>query len=210
MVSVRPIGGAPARPPQSAFRDIHTRGPAAVTAVGANPGAFKGRPINPAIIRRNSGAAPAAQPPRNQFQTQSHPAQTEPNAPKPYAAPKPYTEPKPGSEPKSNTEPKTYVQPKPPAAPRPETEPKPFAEPKVIAAPKALTEPRPPTNPPAPLTRAPGLETGPKAETIRTPQGADRGEGDREIPAEKKVVKPTPKPAPKPEPEKPKEDEPQH
>jgi uncharacterized protein DUF3300 len=202
VVSVRPIGGAPARPPQSAFRDIHTRGPAAVTAVGANPGAFKGRPINPAIIPRNSGTKSAA-PPKNQYQTQSHPGQSEPNStgPKPYAAPKSYTEPKTDSEPKPYTEPKPYVQPKPPAAPRPETEPKPFSEPRVTPVPKPLTAPRPPGSPPAP---------GPKTETVHAPQGAERGEGGREIPVDKKVSKPTPKPAPKPEPDKPKEDEPQH
>jgi hypothetical protein len=210
VVSARPIAGAPARPPQSAYRDIHTRGPAAVAAVGANPGAFKGRPINPAIIPRTSGATSAAPPPRNQFQNQSQPGQTsqKPVAPKPYTEPRPYTEPKP------HTEAKPYAEPKPPAAPKPQVEPKPFSEPKVTPAPKAPTEPRPPANPPAPLTRAPGLEPAPKAETVRPAEGAEHGEGEKEIPADKKAVKPTPKPAPrpeaKPEPEKPKEDEPQH
>jgi hypothetical protein len=198
VVSVRPIAGAPARPPQSAFRDIHTKGPAAVAAVGANPGAFKGRPINPAIITRSSGGAPAAPASRNQFQNPSQPGQT---GQKPVA-------------PRPPTEPKTFAEPKPTAAPKARVEPKPFEEPKVTPRPKEPTETRHPENPPAPLTRAPGLESAPKAENVHAPEGSDRGEGQKEIPAEKKEAKPTQKPAPrteaKPEPEKPKEDEPQH
>jgi hypothetical protein len=66
VVSVRPIAGAPARPPQAAFRNIHTTGPAAVAAVSRNPEAFKGRPINPAILPKSASApapkAPAARP----------------------------------------------------------------------------------------------------------------------------------------------------
>jgi hypothetical protein len=58
VVSVRPIGGAPQRPPQSAFRNIHTQGPAAVAVVSRNPQAFKGRPINTAILQRPAGQAP--------------------------------------------------------------------------------------------------------------------------------------------------------
>lgn len=53
--------GLPAHPPQSAFRNIHTRGAAAVTAVARNPAAFKGKPINRAILSRSAssrGAAP--------------------------------------------------------------------------------------------------------------------------------------------------------
>jgi hypothetical protein len=89
----------------------------------------------------------------------------------------------------------------------------------VTSAPKAPVEPRPAGNPPLPQTRAPGLETAPRVETIRTPQGEEHGAGDKGISDEKRieeksVVKPTPKPtakpAPKPEPEKPKDDEPQH
>ena len=51
--------GLAARPPQSAFRDIHTRGPAAVSAVSRNPAAFKGKPINRAVLGRSGGARPA-------------------------------------------------------------------------------------------------------------------------------------------------------
>jgi hypothetical protein len=58
------IAGAPAQPPQSAYRNIHTRGPAAVAVVARNPAAFKGKPINNAIISRTAGApAPRATPP---------------------------------------------------------------------------------------------------------------------------------------------------
>jgi len=47
--------GAPRQPPQSAYRNIHTRGPAAVAVVARNPAAFKGKPLNSAIIARPSG-----------------------------------------------------------------------------------------------------------------------------------------------------------
>jgi hypothetical protein len=81
------IAGSPARPPQSAMRDIHARGPAAVAAVARNPAAFKGKPINSAIIARPAGSpaqrAPSAQP-----------------AARPQAPAKPYAEPaKPKAEP---------------------------------------------------------------------------------------------------------------
>jgi hypothetical protein len=63
VVTVRPMVGAPPRPPQAAFRDIRTSGPAAVAAVSRNPEAFKGRPINSAILPRSAGARiPAARP----------------------------------------------------------------------------------------------------------------------------------------------------
>jgi hypothetical protein len=180
VVSVRPIAGAPARPPQSAYRNIRTRGPAAVEAVSANPGAFKGRPISPSIIpARNPGTPP----PKNQFQTQSHPAPMEakPTSPKPYTEPKVYMEPKPGT------------------------------EKKAVAEPKAPARPQPPSNLPTPQSRTPGLEPAPKTETVRTPQVVERGEGNKEIPGEKKVEpKKEVKQAPKPEPEKTKADEPQH
>jgi len=54
VINARPIGGAPAHPPQAAFRDIHTRGPGAVAVVGRNPQAFKGQPINTSILPRTS------------------------------------------------------------------------------------------------------------------------------------------------------------
>jgi len=64
IVSPRVIGGAPAQPPRSAFRNIRTRGPAAVAVVARNPGAFKGAPINRAIMTRSSGpTAPRAEAP---------------------------------------------------------------------------------------------------------------------------------------------------
>jgi hypothetical protein len=67
--------GAPAHPPQSAYRDIHTRGPAAVEAVARNPAAFQGKPINRAIISKSNGssAGRAASPER--------PAEERPRAP---------------------------------------------------------------------------------------------------------------------------------
>lgn len=51
--------GLPARPPQSAFRDIQTRGPAAVGAVSRNPAAFKGKPVNRAVLGKPGGGRPA-------------------------------------------------------------------------------------------------------------------------------------------------------
>jgi uncharacterized protein DUF3300 len=75
VVAVRPIAGAPARPPQSAFRDIHTTGPAAVAVVARNPAAFKGRPINSAILPRAAGAPskPAQAAQANQTKPQGRP-----------------------------------------------------------------------------------------------------------------------------------------
>jgi hypothetical protein len=55
------IAGAPRQPPQSAYRNIHTRGPAAVAVVARNPAAFKGKPLNSAIIPKSAGSpAPRA------------------------------------------------------------------------------------------------------------------------------------------------------
>ena len=53
IVHPRLAAGSPAQPPQPAFRNIQTRGPAAVVAVAGNPAAFKGKPINNAIIARS-------------------------------------------------------------------------------------------------------------------------------------------------------------
>ena len=55
-VHPRPIAGSPAQPPQSAFRNIRTRGPGAVAAVASNPAGFKGKPINSAIIGKPAGS----------------------------------------------------------------------------------------------------------------------------------------------------------
>lgn len=59
VVHPRLAAGAPAQPPASAFRNIHTRGAAAVTVVARNPAAFTGKPVNRAILSK-----PAAQPAR--------------------------------------------------------------------------------------------------------------------------------------------------
>lgn len=87
VVMARPILGAPPRPPQAAFRNIHTSGPAAVTVVSRNPEAFKGRPINSAILPRAAGApAPKGPAPQHSpFQPQTQPAfaEAKPVAPKP-------------------------------------------------------------------------------------------------------------------------------
>ena len=45
--------GLPTQPPASAFRNIRTRGPAAVVVPGRNPAAFKGRPVNNAIFAKS-------------------------------------------------------------------------------------------------------------------------------------------------------------
>ena len=51
--------GLPAQPPQAAFRNIHTRGASAVAEVAAHPAAFRGKPLNMAIIARPPGSASA-------------------------------------------------------------------------------------------------------------------------------------------------------
>ena len=55
-IQPRLVAGSPAQPPMSAFRDIRTRGPAAVAVVARNPAAFNGKPINNAILARPSNA----------------------------------------------------------------------------------------------------------------------------------------------------------
>jgi hypothetical protein len=62
VINAHPIPGAPQRPPQSAERDIHTRGAAAVAVVVANPSAFKGRPVNRAILTRSPAPPSASRP----------------------------------------------------------------------------------------------------------------------------------------------------
>jgi Protein of unknown function (DUF3300) len=57
VIHPRLAGGSPAQPPQSAFRNIRARGPLAVAAVAANPAAFKGKPINSAIIAKTPGSS---------------------------------------------------------------------------------------------------------------------------------------------------------
>jgi hypothetical protein len=94
IINPRPIAGAPARPPQSAFRDIHTRGPAAVSAVARNPAAFKGKPINTAIIARPSGTlsqarAPQGQPSAVRPAVEARPQPVALARPAPFPAPEP-------------------------------------------------------------------------------------------------------------------------
>lgn len=79
IVSPHPIAGVPSHPPAAAYRNIHTRGPAAVTVVAHNPAAFKGRPIGPALQSHSAGVpvrepGPAApRPPAQAMRTQAEP-----------------------------------------------------------------------------------------------------------------------------------------
>jgi hypothetical protein len=97
VLMARPIAGAPARPPQSAFRDIHTSGPAAVAVVSRNPAAFKGRPINNAILPRTAA-------PKNQAQPQARTQPVARPASKAAAPVKPLVR---GSAPQPNTRPES-------------------------------------------------------------------------------------------------------
>ncbi|MGD1030618.1 MAG: DUF3300 domain-containing protein [Opitutaceae bacterium] len=83
--SIQPhlVAGSPAQPPKSAFRNIRTRGPAAVAAVARNPAAFKGKPINNAIIAKSSNTPVQKGAPGNQSAAARPQAVA---APKPQAA----------------------------------------------------------------------------------------------------------------------------
>jgi hypothetical protein len=192
VVSVHPAPGAPPRPPQAAYRNIRTRGPAAVAVVSANPAAFKGRPINPAILPHKnpagraqanaphpapnagpgSGAAhPAATPARPATNEAYHPPGERPEVAHPAPAPKPAATPY-----KENPG-------------RPETPARP-----EVAAPKA-----PVTRPEEQRAETPAK---PRAATEREVAPARQpGEAVRPGEAEydkdgKRVVKPKPKPTP--------------
>jgi hypothetical protein len=89
VIHPRLVAGLPARPPQSAFRDIRARGPAAVAAVARNPDAFKGKPINRAIIANSPGlparrSAPQGQPARPQTPARPEAAALVRPAPAPF------------------------------------------------------------------------------------------------------------------------------
>jgi hypothetical protein len=58
IVQPRLIAGIPPRPPQGAFRDIHTRGAAAVTVVARDPAAFRGKPIDRALLNHSAPMSP--------------------------------------------------------------------------------------------------------------------------------------------------------
>jgi hypothetical protein len=204
-VRVRPIAGAPPQPPQAAFRDIHTRGPAAVTAVSRNPAAFKGKPINTTVLPRTAGAAPKAPAPSNSSQgyrvsgeptpaperrapaTQGEPDQVRPYAPTPTPRlPSPTPRPKP-----SVTEPygesRSVV---PTGQPRVEREPTP--------TPKARTEEANPEKRPV----APNEQPRDDRESTPTPkartQEPNRESDKRPEPEQKATPKPAPKPSPRP------------
>jgi len=83
VVHPRVAAGAPAQPPQSAYRNIRTRGPAAVAIVARNPAAFRGKPINNAILSKSSGS-PA---PRGTFSGQPAAHPQSPPKPQPLARP---------------------------------------------------------------------------------------------------------------------------
>jgi hypothetical protein len=103
----KPIAGAPPRPPQAAFRDIHTRGAGAIAVVSRNPEAFKGRPINTAILPRQAGA-PAPQ--RTQLQSKALTETEEPHAAAPRTAthpPVPEKPPTPAPPPQEASRPET-------------------------------------------------------------------------------------------------------
>jgi hypothetical protein len=175
VVSVHPAPGAPPRPPQAAYRNIHTRGPAAVAVVSANPAAFKGRPINAAIMPRTNPAAarPQSTVPRPATNEAYHPTGVRPEATHPAPAPKPAVTP-------YKEAPEHAVAPGHPE----------------VAAPRA-----PVTKPEEPRVEAPAR---PKTETVTAPERgpvAPRGEvrpDDGKEPEKdpKKVVKPKPKPTP--------------
>jgi hypothetical protein len=188
VVSVHPAPGAPPRPPQAAYRNIHTRGAAAVAVVSANPAAFKGRPINSAIMPRTN---PANRP----QSTASHPA---PNAGQGYGSAHPATAP---------ATPQGY---RPNPAERPEVaHPAPTPHPAPPAKPNAGEERPAPINrgqiaPPRPLeTKPEETPAKPKAETERAvaperkPAEEVRPGDERATDKEpKNVVKPKPKPTP--------------
>jgi hypothetical protein len=187
-VHPRPIAGSPAQPPQSAFRNIHTRGPAAVAVVARDPAAFKGKPINSAII-----AKPAGSPSQKGPSVQSgHPAAI------PQAPAKLKAEP-------AKTERPAAVQPREvEAAPRKE-------EPAKTERPAAVQ----PRENEAPSRKEEADKKVDLEKTPATPAPESRAEkgnaGNENNPANgKKIEKPVPKKQPKPEPkeeEKPKEQE---
>lgn len=195
-VRVRPIAGAPPQPPQAAFRDIHTRGPAAVTVVSRNPAAFKGKPINTSVLPRTAPAAPkapassnssqgyrvsgepTATPERREAPTQAAPEQVRTYAPTPTPRPKPSA-----AEPYG--EPRTAA---PTGQPRAEREPTP--------TPKARSEEINPEK----RTVAPNEPE--ERESVPAPK-ARTEEPNREMekrpePEKKPTTKPTPKPSPRP------------
>jgi len=201
ITAVHPITGAPARPPQSAFVNIHTRGPAAVTVVAHNPAAFKGKPLNPALLPRASGPVPMVRPAPAHGTTPggARPTATPPR-PTPRAEPQYRPEGAPTRVPQVTTREPT---------PRPTTR-----EPTARPTQREPT-PRPTVREPTPRPTVRELEKTPppKVEEERSVPGT-RTEPERlqeeKVPTKKPTPKPTPKPTRKPEEEKPKEDENPH
>jgi len=211
ITTVHPISGAPARPPQSAFVNIHTRGAAAVTVVAHNPTAFKGKPLNPALLPRASGPVPMVRP------APAHgaaPAGSNPGRPT-------------GTAPHTTTPGTTHhpagTTPKPTSRAEPQTRP----EGAPTRAPQVTTHqptPRPTTR--EPTERPVEREVTPRP-TVREPTAAPKVEEERRVttpdtrteqerlqeqkaPTKVPTKKPTPKPTRKPEEDKPKEDDNPH
>jgi hypothetical protein len=191
----RPFAATPPpRPPQAAYRDIRTRGPAAVGVVSSNPAAFKGRPINTAIMPHTAGPA----------RTQQASAPRSPASPtsqydRPATAPKPATSP---AQPRyPATPPSQYERPATPAV-HPATPQ--YSETERVAPkmePKApvVDEKRPVQAPPRIETEH--APTVGHAETVTRPEelhpADDKGGPHPDV---KKAPKPTaPKEQPKPE-----------
>ena len=91
------VAGLPRHPPVSAFRNIQTRGPAAVAAVARNPAAFKGKPLNRAILSKAPDSrakmeAPGSRPVAPREQTGAKPTAQGPSTPRP-ASPQKAAEP---------------------------------------------------------------------------------------------------------------------
>jgi hypothetical protein len=98
LVQPHPVAGLPPHPPVSAFRNIQTRGPAAVAAVARNPAAFKGKPVNRAIISKAPDSrakmeSPGSQPSAPRAQSGAKPSAQAPSAPRPAANPQKAAEP---------------------------------------------------------------------------------------------------------------------
>jgi hypothetical protein len=205
-VQVRPIAGAPPRPPQPAFRDIRTRGPAAVTAVSRNPAAFKGQPIHPAVLPRNTSAPargnePAPTPINQRSPSISPPVQGNRStggatpaparhAPTPQAAPNPMHS--------FTATPTPRIQsptqrPR-PTATAPTAQPRPFVPTERPRVEHEMT----PTPRPANVQREP--TPAPKVRTGQTNRQTERPTEMEQRPTPKPAPRPSPKPIPRPTP----------